>query len=87
MDLVSNGVDTEEQTGHESDEDEQAPAGTETIFADENLMESRRRRRWNWFTGVSTRRRGRGAGRRTQCSRGILMGQEPYMLDGVFGFA
>jgi hypothetical protein len=51
MDLVSDGVDTEEQSGHKSDEDEQAPAGTETIFADENLMESRRRRRWNWFAG------------------------------------
>ena len=41
MELVADEVGAEEQGGHDSDEDEQAPTGAKAVFPDENIAEPR----------------------------------------------
>jgi len=48
---VADDIYTVEDCSEQRDEDEQAPSGAEAVFADEDLVESRRPRGWNWFGG------------------------------------
>ena len=55
VELVADDVYADDDGSDERDEDEQAPAGAEAVFADEDLVDSRRRRGWDGFVGSALR--------------------------------
>src|SRR5208282_842912 len=82
VELVADDVYTDDEGSHERDEDEEAPTGAETVFAEEDRVTSRRRRGWDGFCqrcvmihGASSW--GRSLSLRPDLSRGFRSGPAP----------